>query len=424
MIHRSGRRGEGAGRSFGWRRSVLVLAGSVLILSAPPAEAGLLGTLGKIIAAPVTLPMKLLRRGDDKDAEKKRQERKESAAPEDGFAAAGASLEGEPAGGPPAAFPPIKVVRSPALQAEGRGPRQAILIDRVVAKVGTQIITLSEVEEAAAEEIRQIWQESQGEGREKKLADIRRRFLEQLIEKKLQLGEALRIGIEVAEKDVERAMEEIKKENRLDDAALKTMLEQSGMTMQNYKDEVREQILVRKAYNFAVVSRVAIDDEEVRQYYTANATEFSIADEVQASHILLRLPEAASEAEANAARGRLEEIRRTLLNGADFAEVAKKVSEGPAADRGGDLGVFRRGQVLPEIEQHAFGQAAGTISEVFRTQLGFHLIKTEKLLVNRRTPLEFARDPIRNKLYGEKTTARFKEWVTKLREEVFVEVLM
>lgn len=117
--------------------------------------------------------------------------------------------------------------------------------------------------------------------------------------------------------------------------------------------------------------------EEMENYYQAHINEFTRDERVSAAHILLSVDENAPQDEVDAARQKIEEIRKEIDEGALFEDVAREFSQCPSADQGGDLGSFGRGQMVPEFEEAAFNTSPGEISAPVRTQFGWHLIKVE-----------------------------------------------
>ncbi len=140
---------------------------------------------------------------------------------------------------------------------------------------------------------------------------------------------------------------------------------------------------------------VEVTDKEIEQEYGWRASEFTVSEAVKARHILLRVPPNADEAKEKEVRERIEKIRQEILAGADFAEMAKKYSEDPGTkDKGGELGYFERGRMVPAFEQAAFSLEPGQVSEPVRTRFGFHLILVEDHRQARQKPLEEVRDRI------------------------------
>jgi peptidyl-prolyl cis-trans isomerase C len=120
---------------------------------------------------------------------------------------------------------------------------------------------------------------------------------------------------------------------------------------------------------------VQIGEEQARQFYDKNVNLYTDQDQVNAAHILVKLDRNADEGTQAAANERVKKIQEALKSGRDFKEVATEMSDGPSKTRGGDLGFFRRGQMVRAFEEVAFGLEAGAVSEPVRTQFGWHIIK-------------------------------------------------
>lgn len=135
--------------------------------------------------------------------------------------------------------------------------------------------------------------------------------------------------------------------------------------VQSLMEKAREKILVAKLIEMEIESKVKVTPEDAKNYYDANKEEFMTPYRVKASHILLRSREEA------------EQVRTQAEAGGDFAELAKKHSLDPTAAKGGDLGYFQKGQLIPEIEEAAFAMGKGDTSGVIETAFGFHLIRVD-----------------------------------------------
>lgn len=141
------------------------------------------------------------------------------------------------------------------------------------------------------------------------------------------------------------------------------------------------------------------DPDRVRKAYEARRSEFDRPEEVRARHILIRVPRNADAKAREAARKKIEAIRKRILAGADFATVAKEVSEDPQTrEKGGDLGFFSRKDMVPAFDQAAFNLAPGKVSDVVETQYGFHLIQVEKKRPALVVPFEEAREKVARQL--------------------------
>ncbi len=161
-----------------------------------------------------------------------------------------------------------------------------------------------------------------------------------------------------------------------------------------------------------VVHPVAPTEEDLRAYFEQNQDQYG-SDEIHARHILIELPEDASNAQAQSAEQQIAEIQQKLDEGADFAEMARQYSDGPSGAQGGDLGWFGKGQMVAPFEEAAFALEEGEISDPVRTQFGIHLIKLEG---KRTTGFDESRDQIRQDYVSSVQDERFQSWLSSARE--------
>jgi peptidyl-prolyl cis-trans isomerase SurA len=210
---------------------------------------------------------------------------------------------------------------------------------------------------------------------------LQSRLLDRMIEDKVLLVEAERdTSISVTSKDIEAALtsqvEKIKSQFASEDAFL-SQLRAEGLTLKElraqYRDEVRNQLLKEKFIQ-QKLEKVTISSGEVNEFYEANRDSLPAKPAgVKVAHILIST--APSQATQDSLRQYAELIRNKALSGEDFALLAKSYSQDPSASEGGDLGWFAKGTMVPEFENAAFALQPGQISDVVRTQFGFHIIK-------------------------------------------------
>lgn len=161
-----------------------------------------------------------------------------------------------------------------------------------------------------------------------------------------------------------------------------------------------------------VVEPVVPTDENLRAYFEENQDQYG-SEEVHARHILIELPEDASDAQVQSAEQQIAEIQQQLDEGADFAQMARQHSDGPSGSDGGDLGWFGKGQMAAPFEEAAFELDEGEISDPVRTQFGLHLIKLEG---KRSSGFDQARDQIRQDYVSNVQDERFQSWLESARE--------
>ncbi|MCS3841715.1 peptidyl-prolyl cis-trans isomerase C [Pseudomonas sp. JAI111] len=201
---------------------------------------------------------------------------------------------------------------------------------------------------------------------------LRQKALDALIDKELLWQEALKRGVVISDEVVQNQIDQTRQAiggaevfaRRLADAGF----DEAGFTEYTRRELAAQQV-------FADLVRVAAPDEQqVRAFFEEHRAEMSRPEQIQARHILIKVPQGADAATVEAARLRLEEMRVKVTQGEDFASVARTGSEDTTAAVGGDLGYFSRGRMMPAFDAAAFALAPGEVSAPVRTPLGWHLI--------------------------------------------------
>lgn len=194
------------------------------------------------------------------------------------------------------------------------------------------------------------------------------------------------------------------------------------------KAQIEEQtrmILAQNYYERKVLRGLKVSDSDLQQYYLKHKKEYRIPERVKARHILIRVPEKADSKAQKAALKKAEDLRRKLLAGADFSELARKYSEDPGTrDKGGDLGFFSRGQMVPEFEEVVFKLKVGEISPPIKTRFGYHLVRVEAKIPSREQTYEEVKDRVRQDLLEAKKAQRMEALMAELRRKYPVEIRM
>lgn len=288
------------------------------------------------------------------------------------------------------------------------------LLDRVVAVVNDDVITLSEVEAAA----KPYMAHNEGEERKKLLyTDI----VDQLIAERLLSQEIKGAQITVTDDEVERAVQDILRQNKITEDQLRQAVESRGMSVGQYREDLKSQLIRLKLIDMKVRSRVVIPEADIKAEYERR-TRDEIAEElVHIRHIFFRWGENATEEEKVAIRKKAEAARQRAEKG-EFAAVAKELSEGPTADKGGDLGELSGDGLLPELKAALKGVEPGTITPPIDTENGVHVV----YLVARRSkkPTSYAelRDRIYQEMYQQRVEEQTKVWLDELRGQSAVNV--
>jgi len=249
-----------------------------------------------------------------------------------------------------------------------------------------------------------------------------REALDQAIETKILLREAVRTGIEFDEERVDERLQEMRKRYDSPEQFNKE-LEASGETLGDLRVRIRKQTLaramaVRKQNEFE--KEVVVSESDVAQYFEDHEKEFSRPERVRVSQVYL--PASNDANERATVKARMEEILSELKQGGDFAAVAKAYSKEPSAEQGGVIGWVVRGDLVQVLEEAAFTLPVGGISEVLESPGGFHILKVEERQDAGQATLEDVRKDIEPKLRAQVAAERYKKWVQELRKESRVRV--
>lgn len=301
----------------------------------------------------------------------------------------------------------------------------ATVVDRVVAIVNQEVITLSELELANAQFENPLFKELSVEPSNLPKAPQLQETLRILIEKKLQLQAARKRGIIVGQEELQQVLGEIKtKQGITNDATLQRLLAKENLTLSDYTQELKDQLTILKLINREIRSSVVLQEEEVNTYYRAHPEQFRLPERIHLAQVLLSLPKNPEDHEIQNLEEQAKKIRDELLNGADFGSIAKKYSNGSEANQGGDLGYFKKGELIEEIDRTVFSLQVGEISPVVRSPLGLHIFKLLEKKTTEIVPYEKVKDQVEERLLSERTDMAYRLWLRRLRDQAYVEVKM
>ena len=252
------------------------------------------------------------------------------------------------------------------------------------------------------------------------LAQVRKSVLEKLIESEVLYQESLKAGIKIDDKLVEDEVQKLKKRVPSEEE-FKKFLDNFHLTEADLKTQFQRTMAIRKLIEEKVVKDITVTDKETKDYFDKNQASFKQPEEVRASHILIKVASDADQAAKDKARKKIADIQKELKKGADFAELAKKYSEGPSATRGGDLGYFKRGQMVKPFEDAAFGMKAGEVSDVVETRFGYHLIKVSDKKDAKTMSYEEMKDKIAGFLKQKKSQEAVSGYVEGLKGKIKIQ---
>jgi peptidyl-prolyl cis-trans isomerase SurA len=296
------------------------------------------------------------------------------------------------------------------------------VVDRIAALVNGDVITLSEVEQMGGPLLEQVRQASTAAEREEKLKKARLEILGHLIESKLLEEEMKKRKIEVPERDVDAAINEVMKNSGVNENELRKVLAREGMTYSGYRQKVREELGKMRLVSREIKSKIVIEEDELRRYYRENQEKFTDPLEVKIQQIFFPLPPNAPTGEAAAVQDEARTVLEKARKGEDFTDLAKKYSKGPEASEGGLLGWFKHKELLPELEEVGFKLKAGDISDLIRSPAGFHIIRLLERKGGEPRPFAEVQYKIREEMSQDEAEKKFQEWLKDLRAKAYVEI--
>ena len=296
-----------------------------------------------------------------------------------------------------------------------------VVIERIVAVVDNSVVLQSEVD-SIIEQVERSQPVPEGIDKEALRAERRRQILDTLVAEKLLEAEVRKLRIDVTAAEIDRVLDSTMSENNLTEETFKMALAREGLTVDEYRGQLKKQLTKMKIIQIKVKGRVNVTDNDVttaeKQAESRDASAgFS---KVRASHILFLVP-AGTDGQDEMKKALAARVR--ITQGADFADVAADVSEDPGSKgRGGSLGVFGRGEMVPEFERAAFEAPIGKVVGPVRTSFGWHLLRVDEHVSDAPADPEQARERLRGQIYQSEIEAQFKQYLDELKRDAFIEI--
>jgi len=252
------------------------------------------------------------------------------------------------------------------------------------------------------------------------LQALKDKVIEGLINQELLYQESQNKHVNVAEGAINEQLEAFKKRFQ-DEEQFQSALSKMNLSVAAIKAKIKRGLSIQHFIDQQFIQKTKVTPEEVKNYYDTHPAAFKQPELVHASHILIKVAPQADETEKAAARKRIEEIQQVLRDGADFALLARQFSQGPSGPKGGDLGFFRRGQMVKPFEDAAFALSPGGVSDIVETQFGYHLIKTIEKKAETLIEYEKVKDNLRQYLLKKKVQGPVSDYVQGLKEKAKIE---
>ena len=311
---------------------------------------------------------------------------------------------------------PVKVP-APPTPAEAKTPENKL--PEVVVTVNGKKLSRKELDK----EMKMITDSPQFSQLPPQQADMYRKqfedkIVDRFINQTILLEQASKKNIEVGEEDIDAAIKEIKNHLPANAGSLEDAIKEHGMTMDELRKNLATDLKIRKLLDGVVKDATNITDKAASDYYNNNKDQFKQPESVHARHILVKVDPNADEKTKAEKKAEIEGYRKQLLeHPEDFAKLAKEHSDCPSGQRGGDLGTFSHGQMVPAFDKAAFEQKKDEIGTVIETRFGYHIIQV--LEHNSAGELKFdeVKERIKQMLAGQNQQKALEEYLANLKKD-------
>ena len=308
----------------------------------------------------------------------------------------------------PAVLPSLAEPEMNALQ-----PETKVDENSVVVSVNGKDIIQGEVEK----ELQNILMQYQGRVPPQQMVQLQSQFkkqaVESLINKQLLFEETDKQNIEASVEDIDAEVKKVAAQFETPEK-FKERLEQMGMSEEKLREDIKQNYRIEKLLK-SKLPPITVTDEDISLFYKENPENFSVPEQIQASHILLSLEPDSSDEVKKEKQSELQAVLEKIKKGDDFAELARKHSDCPSKEKGGELGSFPRGAMVKAFEDVAFNLKKDEVSDVVETQFGFHIIKLTGRTEASTTPIEQVKDKISTYLETQKQSKEVAAYLETLR---------
>lgn len=296
-------------------------------------------------------------------------------------------------------------------------PAGAETVSRIAAVVNDDIITTFELDQALKTQLAK----AEKQPSPAQIGALRKELLSRLIEEELVQQRIRALRLQVSDEEVENAILDVQKQNKLTREQLDQAVQSQGLTIDAYRDNMRKQILRYKLVGQEVRSKVDVSESEVRDYYRAHLDEYRLPPTVTLSAITFPLPEKAGAAEREAIR---KEARAALdlLRKGEALDLVIGVYGGKTGATADMLGTFAEGELTEEFSKSVAGIDKGGFGSLAETDRAIVLLKVEERSPGGLRQFEAVRPEITQTLTDQKTDGRIKEWTQGLKQKSFIDI--
>ncbi len=330
-------------------------------------------------------------------------------------------------------------------------PSHGAPVDNIVATVNGEAILLPEFQKKVNPILEQFKKNSPGAEQDaNRILQLKQTVLSQMINERLLLQESKKRQFNVTAAEIDDALKQVRA-RFTNEGEFKQQLDQSGMTIDTYRQTVSDQLLTSKLLDKEVKAKTTVASQsDVKELYDtvyamiyekplpagrtlgelerlkslAGAVAKRFGERVRAQHIFIRVDPKGSKADQESALKKIKDIQQRLKNGSAFSELATQLSEDEGTKtRGGELGFFAHGDMAPAFEKAAFSLPIGEVSEPIPTDFGYHLIRVEEKSAASQPSLAPIKDDLKNYVMQQRASQRYDEFLRELAGKAQIKII-
>lgn len=303
---------------------------------------------------------------------------------------------------------------------------ETAIVEEIIAKVNGEIILRSQLENALSELRREVEATPDATPAQKQelLARREKTILSDLIDERLLVEKGDELGVNV-EADVLRQRDSIMQRANITDLEEfeRWVNQQTGMPIEDLMDRMRQQFMTQAVIGQQVSSRISVSREEIQEYYDEHKDDFVRSEGVRLAEILISNESATSEEALADLEKKAQDVHTRVARGERFDEMARRFSDSEASkEKGGDIGIFRRGVLQKEIEDEVFAANPGYVTKLMPVSRGWLILKVNGRYREGLAELEEVEEEIRNILIGPRYQPAIREYLASLREDAYIEI--
>jgi peptidyl-prolyl cis-trans isomerase SurA len=306
------------------------------------------------------------------------------------------------------------------------------ILEQVLVKVNGEIFTKTDLETRQVQEIRQRGKQidlSTPQGNEelrKAIAEVTPGLLVSAVDEMLIVQRGKELGYKVSDEQYKQILDNLKTQNKIEnDEQLTSELKQMNMTMADLRRNLERTVIAQRVQQAEVFGRVAVTDEEAHKYYDSHMSEFTTPSSIMLREILVGVPTSQGRgvnvAADEAAKAKLEDVRKRIAGGESFEKVAAEVSESASKANGGLIGPLNVNDLSPDFRKIIETLKPGEMTQVIRTQRGYQLLQLESSTPTKVLEFDKARDQIGERVVTDKRREEFQKYMVKLRAQAIID---